>query len=182
MATQVKHCSICKSIKLLSEFHKDASTSSGYKTACKHCTNVKRKARYLENTYDKEYKAKPENRDLHKKYSKEYREKNYEKTRKVISDWSSKNKDKCLAKVLKYKYKKMNATPKWNFELTEFVTEEATNLAKLREEITGFKWHIDHIIPLQGRNVCGFHVWSNLQVIPAVQNLSKGNKYGNLIG
>ena len=68
------------------------------------------------------------------------------------------------------------------FWTTEFVTKEATNLAKLREEITGFKWHIDHIIPLQGRNVCGFHVWSNLQVIPAVQNLSKGNKYGNLIG
>lgn len=61
-------------------------------------------------------------------------------------------------------------------ELTEFVFEEAYDLAKLREKITGYKWHIDHIIPLNGKTICGLHVWSNLQVIPATLNLSKGNK------
>ena len=166
MATQVKYCSICKSEKLLSEFHKDSSTSSGYKTACKPCNNAKRKMRYHQNPYDKEYKALPENREWHKKYSKEYRQKNYEKVRKVISVWSLKNKDKNLAKTLRYKYKKMNATAGWDAELTEFVTQEAIHLAKLREEITGFKWDVDHIYPLQGKEVCGLHVWNNLQVIP----------------
>lgn len=61
-------------------------------------------------------------------------------------------------------------------ELTEFVFSEAYDLCKQREKLFGFKWHVDHIIPLNGKRVSGLHVWNNLQVIPASENLSKGNK------
>lgn len=38
-------------------------------------------------------------------------------------------------------------------------------------------YHVDHEIPLRGRLVSGLHIHTNLRVIPALANLSKGAKY-----
>lgn len=62
-------------------------------------------------------------------------------------------------------------------ELTSFVFQEAKRLQVLREDLTRIKWHVDHIIPIKGKLVCGLHVWNNFAVIPKVENLRKGNCY-----
>lgn len=74
----------------------------------------------------------------------------------------------------KRKSSKLKATPKWSeLDKIKIVYEKA----KWLEEITGIKYHVDHIIPLQGKNVCGLHVWQNLQILEDKLNISKSNKH-----
>lgn len=61
-------------------------------------------------------------------------------------------------------------------ELTLLVVQEAHDLRIRRNTVTGTEWHVDHKVPLKGKYVCGLHIWSNLQVIPKILNLKKGNK------
>lgn len=68
------------------------------------------------------------------------------------------------------------AVPAWFGELDELVLLEAFDVASRRERVTGFEWHVDHMVPLQAKQACGLHCASNMQVIPASVNLSKGNK------
>lgn len=69
---------------------------------------------------------------------------------------------------------KLMATPAW---INEFFVEEAYALAKLREKTTGIKWHVDHVVPLKSEIVCGLHVEQNFAVIPARENIRKGNRF-----
>lgn len=69
---------------------------------------------------------------------------------------------------------KLQRTPQWADEdAIRSIYDECAKTSKR----TGIKHHVDHVVPLNGKNVCGLHVASNLQIIPAIENLRKRNKW-----
>ena len=87
------------------------------------------------------------------------------------------NRHKAAKHWADYHAGKLQRTVSWEQELTDFVVEEAHHLRGLRDNLFSFKWDVDHIIPLRGKEVSGLHVWNNFQVIPSSVNRSKGNGY-----
>ena len=71
----------------------------------------------------------------------------------------------------------MHRTPAWLTVDDLWLIEQAYELAALRTKLFGFSWHVDHILPLQGKQVSGLHVPTNLQVIPWVDNVRKANRF-----
>ena len=187
----MKTCTKCKVSKEPHEFGKHKHTRDGLNSWCKQCSyertrkwkaenpewqqkyNKKRKARYRK---DPEFKAKcnqSSKNTYHNKHKNdaEYMERMYEKKREYVAQ----NLDKYNAWTADYRQRKRHSA-KHMTDLDKFVIGEAYKLAKEREQTTGIAWHVDHIVPLRGETVCGLHVASNIQVIPAKQNLVKGNK------
>lgn len=97
---------------------------------------------------------------------------------KVCADWQKANKGAVNATTRKYQAAKLNRTPLWTTEEDVEYMRCLYQLAEMRSKYSDQKWHVDHIIPLQGKTVSGFHTPSNLQVIPAIDNLRKNNLYG----
>ncbi len=103
-----------------------------------------------------------------------------ETSKQRCKEWYSKNKHKKRAyerteKVRKLKLhygklrkiRKLCATPDW------------ANLENIKEIYKNCPkgYHVDHIVPLQGKNVCGLHVENNLQYLTAKENIQKGNSF-----
>jgi hypothetical protein len=101
---------------------------------------------------------------------------NKQKAAENIKRWKAANKEKVLSDFHKRRSTKINATPSWYGEFDAFVMHESYRLAKQRELITGIKWHIDHMIPLQATLASGLHCANNIQVIPELLNVSKSNR------
>ena len=93
------------------------------------------------------------------------------------SIWKKNNRASCTFWNSNYRTAKLQRTPKWLtpkdlIEIKSFYTKAA----KLTKE-TGIEHQVDHIIPLQGVGVSGFHVPSNLQILTKSVNSGKGNKF-----
>jgi hypothetical protein len=103
--------------------------------------------------------------------------------RKVRSKlWRDLNPDKNRKKEANRRAKKEQRTPIWFSDFDEFVIQQACQLAKIREKIVGGKWHVDHVIPLYGKSVSGFHVANNFEVVPQKYNVRKSNKFDVDVG
>ena len=96
--------------------------------------------------------------------------------RKSALKWRTEKPFKNVAKTARYTANKLKATPSWLTESHNLQIQCKYSLAQMFSRETGIQHHVDHIVPLKGKTVCGLHVPWNLRVIPAVDNLRKSNK------
>lgn len=104
-----------------------------------------------------------------------WRERNVERDRARCLTWQKQNPERARAGIAKRKATLLSRIPAWaNADDIAAVYAEAGRIS--RE--SGVRHEVDHIVPLQGRLVCGLHVAENLRVITAEENRRKGNRLG----
>jgi len=171
----VKTCSSCKIFKDSSFFSPDKRTSTGLQSKCKPCQAL---------------------------YQKERREKNPEKHREAVKKSTAKNYEKKLIRNQKYRHENPEKVFAWKkLDRSRNKQRILSDNAKRRSIISSIKddriltlyclrdfyqamslgerFHVDHIVPLSRG---GKHEIDNLQVIPAIDNLRKGNKIIDMRG
>ena len=104
-----------------------------------------------------------------------WRTENLEQHNATNRNWNTNNKPLKAALQAKRKSAILQRTPVWDKDAHLIVAKY--QLANMLTRETGKPHHVDHIIPLQGKNVSGLHVFSNLRVIPGEDNVKKSNKY-----
>jgi len=104
-----------------------------------------------------------------------WREENRDQHNAINREWNKNNKPLKAALQAKRKSVILQRTPKWDADAHLIVAKYQVAAMLSRE--TGEPYHVDHIIPLQGKYVSGLHVFSNLRVIPGSDNVKKSNKY-----
>jgi hypothetical protein len=91
-------------------------------------------------------------------------------------EYKKANRDRYRALFAKRRAKKLQAMPPW-MTAKDFAEIRSWYKAAIEcQWLSNEPLHVDHILPLQGKDVSGLHVSWNLQILPASENLRKNNK------
>lgn len=173
----MKTCSKCSQSKSLLNFPKNERYADGYGTWCRECHRAANRAWYLGNTDANKARSdswRRANIDAVAEINKRHKDANKLQLSKKYAEWGAANKDKRRATSAKRKAARLRATPAWaDMRIIGEVYAEAMR----QQEETGIRKHVDHIVPLQSRLVCGLHVPANLQILDGAENESKRNRF-----
>ncbi len=97
--------------------------------------------------------------------------------KEMAKKWSSSNKGKVLNYTAKRRAAKFQRMPKSLNESDKLQIERCYALAKTFREFFEYDVHVDHVIPLRGKEVSGLHVPWNLRIVTATDNLRKKTKW-----
>ena len=186
------HCKVCERAKQAERY---ASNPDKYKRAVREwrAANLEQvkamKRAYAESNKDmlKEYKAAwfQANKDRTKEARNaaaaspkniakraEWARNNKTKVREIAKKYRQAHKIDAAAACRKRQAAKLNATPAW---ATDRAMQQHYMFARYFSDTFGVPFHVDHVVPLQSKLVCGLHTEHNLAVIPATWNHRKSN-------
>ena len=166
----MKTCTLCKIEKPLFDFSPDKRLKAGVQSRCKSCFAKLMRVKRLNNPEAHRESIK---RSTQKHYEKKlarnnrYRKENPEK----VKEWKRRDRTVNKARILSDNAMRRSLLKGEN-------SVEIKQLYALRDFYKamslGEDFHVDHIIPLSKN---GLHVYENLQVIPAIDNLRKGANF-----
>lgn len=152
-----KECSRCRMPQSVANFHKRARSKDGLQPWCKPCLTG----------YNSGWLSGNPTRVA--VYQSSWRLNNSTKIKSSKRSWCKKNPDKIRVSEANRQAVKLKATLAW------LTADHYLQIAHVYASCPPGH-HVDHIVPLRGDSVCGLHVPWNLQHLPAVENLKKGNK------
>ncbi len=173
----MKICPKCKTSKEDTEFNKNKSNKSGLSSHCKVCIQESRATnKEAISAQQKSYREANRGRESQRKrawyeankehtvtYYREYRKRRPEVNREYVNRVRAQKKQGCI---------------EWDDkELNELIIKEIYAHCQYINELTGVKHEVDHILPMNGKQVSGLHHYSNLRVITADENRRKSNLY-----
>jgi hypothetical protein len=119
-------------------------------------------------------------RDKNIEAAAKYRKDNPEKVAAGTRRWRENNMGKRCAMEKARQARKVQASPPWLTIEHKMDIYAVYAEAKNMRDKYGVAIHVDHIVPIKGRNVCGLHVPWNLQLVTQSYNSSKGNRFSDI--
>jgi len=171
-----KPCTGCKVEKPLDDFGKNKACRDGRKSRCRQCEREwaaewrKENPGRARGNWRRYALSHPERLKEKQRRWRDLNKAHIAKTDGVrVAAWVRENPDRAKANRARHRAAKLRAAPAWA-DRDEIAAIYKASIA------LGPDFHVDHIIPLQGRTVCGLHCEANLQIIPASVNISKHNR------
>lgn len=163
-----KTCTTCRTSKPFEAFANNKGSKDGRFNMCRECKRA----------YDLEHHKSPAYKAKQAEYRKRAAEKlravstgwfhaNRERHRENVARWKRMNPGRRAAWVVAYQARKKMALPKW---------ADLKAIRRMYEDAAALGMHVDHIVPLAGKTVCGLHCEANLQLLTPHQNHVKNNK------
>ena len=167
----IKVCFTCKAEKDTQDFHAVKESSDGLHGSCKECVRSWDRARY------KAFKRKQECKDRASKYY-------YANREKVLAqrkEYNANHRPERAMLNAKRRAKMNKAMPK--FANKQYMNDLYAHAKEASDLFKSFgvdvQFQVDHIIPLNGDNVSGFHSEQNMQILSLRENTSKSKKFNS---
>lgn len=164
---QTKFCVKC-------ETHKPESEFSSHRSACKPCrslysrnwyhSNPEKVALSIERRIQTSLEWQKKNRKLLSERAKKSYQENREKIIAATRKWQIKNPDKHAANSAKRRAS--TRIPAW---------ADMKAIKRIYAQASSIGAHVDHIVPLRSKIVCGLHCPDNLQILSPHENMKKSN-------
>lgn len=182
----VKVCKHCNEVKPYEAFAKARARLDGYFHKCKACVAATRPSRAGSTVSKAQWArwyaanretllAKQKEDESRREYSRARYETHKDSIRAKQRAYQATAEGKALrARIQRKRAQRISeATPAGLSDEQRAALDYVYWHARDVTRVTGEPYHVDHIVPLRGRKVCGLHVPWNLRVVPAEINLRK---------